>query len=768
MTNRLQLKICSYKLLILILLNVYSLLSGASESRDSIRQEVRLRVHLLIDLAEVHQEQLNLLLRNRIPVAVRATAENKEKLNKLAAVFTREHLPFVIIADAKSSFQSGDLEGKVVVSAGDIDTVDIPVNLESRINLLSNGEFMLVIANSDSLPAVESLIKLWEQTGKMPNFIKVAPEKIDEGSALISGLNACQKIFGVIRNGNQLLSDVSWKDLPDRKTNGYFCFPVRWSGSAALAPYKAGYQFSPDIVLPSPENLKNPKVFNAVKLDAGFGLTDRYTFSKKIRNLIRGNDTEIIPYSIGFVRDGSRGQCAFFSGKAYLDGGLKSRSALRPNFSITAWVKPTELGNNNCILAKGKDFVLKIHQGQLTFTVQGVKDYHSSKTHIPVNQWSFIGLVHTHSENCVSFYLNGKLTEKISLLKPYVESDYTMLIGSNLWEEYFVGYMDEIKIWDRELNEDEISKEYMSEDQEAQAFPSIWAIGLLAGLCLLYLLSRLMRKKRLKSTHAAPERSATEIPLTANGAAGNAEQIACFGGLRVVATDQKDISKKFSPKLKQLFVLILLHSVGGQKGISSKELSDCLWPGMSPQNAKNIRGTNIQNLKALLASCTGIRLVFQDKLWLLEFAEGYFVDYEFVENWLNNVDRSDVGQLPEKLPLLLAILKKGTLLPNMEESWIDPYVNRMSNRIIEYGLQLFHLLPEGKHDTTLLEIAEVISINDPLNEPALRKKVNILTRQGKLSLAHLVFDNFGKLYFELYQEKYQGDFKTLVAGDIVE
>ena len=329
LTNRLRLKIFSYKLFIIILLNAYPLLSGASEGQDSIRQLVRLRAHLLINPVELKQEQLDLLLRSQIPVAIRATAENKENVSKWTAEFARQKLPFVIVTDGKSSFQ----EGEIFLSTEDFDTLDVSKNLESQRKHLSGREFLLAIANSDSLPAIETWVKLWEQMGKMPNFIKVSPANIDECTGLISALNANQKIFGVIRNGNQLLSDVSWKDLPDRKTNGYFCFPVSWSGSSALAPYKAGYQFSPDIVLPSPENLKNPKVFNAVKLDAGFGLTDRYTFSKKIRNLIRGNDTEIIPYSIGFVRDKDRGQCAFFSGKAYLDGGLKSRSALRPNFT---------------------------------------------------------------------------------------------------------------------------------------------------------------------------------------------------------------------------------------------------------------------------------------------------------------------------------------------------------------------------------------------------------------------------------------------------
>jgi hypothetical protein len=166
-----------------------------------------------------------------------------------------------------------------------------------------------------------------------------------------------------------------------------------------------------------------------------------------------------------------------------------------------------------------------------------------------------------------------------------------------------------------------------------------------------------------------------------------------------------------------------------------------------------------------LAPCSGIKLTFQDKLWSLEFADPYFIDYSFVEAWLNKPDLNDIDKLANQL---LPILRKGTLFQNMNESWVDQYIDRMSNRIIEYGLNLFRLLSEEKHEALLLEVAEVISINDPLNEPALRKKINILIRQGKLSLAHAVFDNFAKLYFELYQEKYPGDFKSLVSGDALE
>lgn len=766
-------KTLSYKLILIILLNVIPLFLVAEnqERQDSIRQTLRLHSHLLINPEEQSLQQFDSLLQRQIPVAFITSGEITEKLQGLVARIPKNKLPVVVISEGKTPISVNVYPDIIELTENDLDKISNRDNAEALKKKLSCKEFLWMVVDSDSVPSTDSFAALWEQTGKMPNFIQVKPHAMIESVELIRALNSYPKIFGVVRDGDRLLADVSWKDLPNRETNGYFSFPISLSGSLPLSPYKAGYQFSPDIVLPSPENLRNPKIFNAVQLDPYFGLTDEYCFSKRIQNVVRQNGEEIIPYNIGFVRDKTRGNCAFFSGKAYVDGGLKSRMALKANFSMTGWIKPTELGANNCILGKGKDFVLKIHNGLLTFTVQGVKDYYSAKTPIPLNQWTFIGLVHTGSDHFISFYLNGKLTEKIRLLTPYVDSDYTMLIGSNLWEEYFVGYMSEIKIWDRELNEDEVRTEYLSGNSTKQPIDFIWFLGIILVLVVLgfYLRRRLFSKDRIETDQKVMSGiSQVQVPFSASETSVNSEQICCFGGLKVIDAEGKDAGKKFSPKIKQLFVIILLNSVGGRKGIGSKELSDCLWPGMSPQNAKNIRGTNIQNLKALLTSCSGIRLVFQDKLWLLEFADNYYIDYAFVEARLNEPNATDAELLADWLPELLSILKKGILFQNMNESWVDQYVDRMSNRIIEYGLNLFRLLSEEKHEALLLEVAEVISINDPLNEPALRKKINILIRQGKLSLAHAVFDNFVKLYFELYQEKYPGDFKSLVSGETLE
>ena len=738
---------------------------NVAELPDSVRISIRLKSHILLHPEQLGPSQLDLIFQENIPLAFLFSGSSNDELDRLMATIPAKNLPVMIISEEESLNQSKIPSGIFFLNSRNMDKFRTSENQESQLEQLTCNELLWMIADSDSFPSADYFVGFWERTGKLPNFIQVDSQNIRKAAAIVSNLNSQPKIFGVIRNGNDLLADVSWKDFPHRRTNGYFSFPTSSLSSLALAPYKAGYQFSPDIILPSPENLRNMKVFNVVPLDPDFGLTDHYIFSKKIQNLKRKNDDEIINYGLDFKGDKTWKNCAYFSGNAYADCGLMSRSALKPNFSITAWIKPTELGQNNCIIGKGKDFVLKIHDGLLTFTVQGIKDYYSEKTQIPVNQWTFIGLVHSVADNQISFYMNGERTETISLLTPYVQSDYTMLIGSNLWEEFFAGFIHEIKIWDRELNEDQVRNEFLSSKDGQNPVSAGYIIGIIILFGVLgFILFRQIRRKRSAKTLVKPLPVAlpNQKTETASSFQDASEKINCFGGLKVINSEGKDISLKFSPKIKQLFVLILLHSGLREKGISSKKLSDHLWPGMSVPKAKNIRGTNIQNLKSLLASCSEIKLVFQDKLWKFEFADGYFIDLFHVEAKLNETLTSDIENIKKELPELLLILKKGTLFPNMSESWVDPYVDRMSDRIIEFGLKIFRLLPEEKFESVLLDMAEVISINDPLNEPALRRKISILIRQGKLSLAHSVFDNFIKLYFEIYKEKYPNDFRSLV------
>ena len=735
-----------------------------NELPDSTRSKIRLSSYLLIQPEDFDMQEILQLADKKIPLAFLADNSTGSNLKALLHDLSQKQNPIPVISENPNLEDGTEIPALVFIRPEQIDKILLKsLNRDSLVSetMFSCNELMYLIPGEKEHADLELFTRLWSQSGKLPNFIQTEKQFIDEFIPVVQSLNTTRKIFGVIRSGDQLLDNVSWKDYPNRKTNGYFSFPIQAKAPNTFSPYKSGYQFSPDIILDSPENLNYLKIFKAVELSADFGLSDHFKFDHKIVNLKRENEKEILNYGVELVNDETRGTVGWFPGRAYIDGGIQSRSVLKSNFSITAWVKPTKLDNNNSILGKGKNFVLKIHNGQLTYTMQGIKDYFAQNSKIPVNQWTFITLVHSSYENQVRFYLNGELTDQIDLITPYTESDYTLLIGSNLWEEFFIGYMDDIKIWARELNETEIRKQYNDSLNVTKktAYTLLFRILVPIVLFLLFYLLFRMRKDKspAKKKSAKPQRQINRL------SSNQEEKVLCFGGLKVIDREGIDVSLKFSPKLKQLFIVVFLFSVEGQKGITTKKLSGILWPGMSPQHAKNTRGTNIQNLKAALASCLGIKLVFREKRWFLELDQTCYSDYVDAIINLNLLEKqtTDTKTLEKELPKLLNILKRGTLFPNMNESWLDPYISKMSDRIIELGVKFFQRLDEEKHAALIYELAEVVSLNDPLNEPALNKKLQLLTRQGKLSLARMVYDNFAKLYHEMYQEQYPIDFRNL-------
>ncbi len=754
----------TYRLFLTAVFLPIALLSNAElyhELSDSIRLAVRLKTYLLIHPEEFTDSELDSLVLRDIPLAFHNENQDPLQVKRIKRLTDRQHRIPVVTPQAPQ--QSG-LSVLVLIKPAEFDNVQLLSATTDSLfhdSLFTFNELLYVDPGPEKISDPQLFLRLWYQSGKLPNLIEATPANYRDIARVVNFLNATNKFFGVVRSGEKLLGHVSWKGYAHSKTNGYFCFPLMAGTTVPFVPYKPGFRFSPDIIYDSPGNRGFWKEYKALGVSSDFELTDHFVFGKRIMNLKRKNDPEIINNQVKLVPDKQLGTCAFFHGRAYLDAGTQSIEALKPNFTVTAWIKPAQTGTNNSILGKGTNFVLKLHDGKLTFTVQGVKDYISNHSQIPLNKWSFIALVHSAYENRIRFYVNGRLTDQFELMSSYTESDHSLLIGSNLWEEFFIGSIGKIKIWQRELNEEEIMQQFKEPDRKNQHPVSAflpWALLILPVVAGSVLLRRLFKRRSpLKQELSQPAMRTVY-----------AEKILCFGGLRVINSEGTDVSRKFSPKLKQLFILILLYSVNGQKGITTKRLSEILWPGMSPQHSKNTRGTNIQNLKAILASCENLRLVFQDKLWFIERDNAAYCDYDDALQQLDQLEKwTPDHPIPfHKLKELFVLLKGGTLFPNMSASWLDPYVSKISDRIIELGLNFMDHLDENRHASLIFELADVISLHDPLNEPALNKKLCLLTRQGKLSLARTVYDQFSKLYQELYQEPYPVDFKNTTQHEV--
>ena len=95
----------------------------------------------------------------------------------------------------------------------------------------------------------------------------------------------------------------------------------------------------------------------------------------------------------------------------------------------------------------------------------------------------------------------------------------------------------------------------------------------------------------------------------------------------------------------------------------------------------------------------------------------------------------------------------GPLLSNTIVDWLDEFKDSYSSLSIDL---LRNLLELQRNDyDTVLRIADILFLHDPLNEEALAAKCSILFIQGKKGIAKSVYDRFCKEYKDSLGEEYK-------------
>ncbi|WP_421919082.1 hypothetical protein [Marinifilum sp.] len=237
--------------------------------------------------------------------------------------------------------------------------------------------------------------------------------------------------------------------------------------------------------------------------------------------------------------------------------------------------------------------------------------------------------------------------------------------------------------------------------------------------------------------------------------------IIMFGGFQVFDNQSKDITYRFSPTLKELFLLILLNTLNNRKGISSKRIQEYLWPDKSESKAKNNRGVNIKKLRGILEDLPGTEVIFDNNYWKIQLPNNIFCDLDYVQKRIKSI--REIGNV-ENLPEIITILKRGAMLRDIFSEWLDSFKDANTGIIVSTLEEL--VKDGGLNKATSLAITNVIFEFDQMNETALKAKCQILATQGKHSLAIETFEHYRKLYLKYYNEEYQYSFKDIVAKDL--
>ena len=236
--------------------------------------------------------------------------------------------------------------------------------------------------------------------------------------------------------------------------------------------------------------------------------------------------------------------------------------------------------------------------------------------------------------------------------------------------------------------------------------------------------------------------------------------IKVFGTFEMLDGEGEDVSRHFSPLLKEMFLVILLYTLKNGKGITSEKLNEIFWENKTGKNARNNLSVNIVRLKNILNKIGSIQIAKDGENWHCEY-----------DNKNVSIDLADYLQLRAAYPLehgkpyldkVLYFLSRGAFLKQMESPWLDDIKADVNNKIIdELTGEIVHL--DAQHDAEyIIEVANCIAKFDPLNEDALRYKCKTLDKLGRHSIAKTTYERFAKEYRKSYGEDFALSFNDVL------
>jgi DNA-binding SARP family transcriptional activator len=297
---------------------------------------------------------------------------------------------------------------------------------------------------------------------------------------------------------------------------------------------------------------------------------------------------------------------------------------------------------------------------------------------------------------------------------------------------------------------------------------SIVVFIVIAGCGLAGLFFFIVRNKKTEfSVQATPLDlpSSPDTPTVVNTTHEEHKQasaILLFGGFQVFDKSGLDITGKFTMTLKELFTLIILHSIKFEKGISTSVLQEYLWPDKDEVSARNNRNVNIKKLRTLVEEIGKVSIENSNSYLKWNIDDHVFCDYQIVYTLLNS-EKTHVIPETERINIILKYAKRGSLLPNLQATWVDNFKSDISNQIIDTLLEYSQKLDVQKDDKQLLEIADAIFYYDSINQEAMVIKCSVLNKKGKYSLAKTWYDHFAKEYKNLYAENYPKTFEEVIS-----
>jgi hypothetical protein len=238
----------------------------------------------------------------------------------------------------------------------------------------------------------------------------------------------------------------------------------------------------------------------------------------------------------------------------------------------------------------------------------------------------------------------------------------------------------------------------------------------------------------------------SHAPVPAVLAAPPRMEIRTLGGFKIVDAEGRNRAGHLPPRLKELFLMILLHSRTGT-GVAAEALASRLWPHALPASAKNSRGVAIKKLRDILEDIGGIDLIWRHPVYLVEFSDAWTVDIIVLVRILDSDPGGDDASTGHVLADLLC---RGPLLPELDYDWLPAVRTGIEQEIAVRCAAIAAQCGDRLTPGDALCIAESALCHDPMHEHAMRLKIRTLVRTGHHGKAIEALNEFSLAFHQRF------------------
>lgn len=233
-----------------------------------------------------------------------------------------------------------------------------------------------------------------------------------------------------------------------------------------------------------------------------------------------------------------------------------------------------------------------------------------------------------------------------------------------------------------------------------------------------------------------------------------------FGGdMQLFDALETDITRHFTPLIKELFLVVLLNTIRWGRGISSEKLTEQFWYDKSADSARNNRSVNIAKINSILEKMGGAKISRETGYWRCETDNTMFIDYQNFLAIVTSKDILDKARVKE----LSMIVQRGGFLSATDYEWLDSFKAEVSIQVINTYMRYAEHAKIEDDPEFMIELANNIFFFDPVHEEAMIIKCKALAYLGNHSLAIQTFENFCTEYRQIYVEEFDMDYKSVLS-----